>query len=58
MAVVINDFQVVSEAPPAPPRPESGAEAREASPGAQLDECALARLLRARHLNALRVWAH
>jgi len=55
MPVVINDFQVVAEAPAT--RSAEGGETAEAAAPAE-DPAALDRLLRARDVQAMRVWAH
>jgi hypothetical protein len=57
MPVVINDFQVVADAPPERSAGGGGAEG-EGSPPEKVDPAALARALRADELRALRVWAH
>jgi hypothetical protein len=58
MAVVINEFELVAEAPPAPRRGPGGEPASESAPKPAIDPCALARALRALEVQALRVWAH
>jgi hypothetical protein len=59
MAVVINEFEVVSEAAPARPesRGESGRETGSAQ-ATELEPATLTRVLRLRELSMLRVWAH
>ena len=54
MAVVINEFEVIPEAPPAQPN----APAQEMPPPPQLTARDLARLMRHKRERALRVWAH
>jgi hypothetical protein len=57
MPVVINEFEVMADARPAPPR--GGGEApAETPPAPSLEPCAVAAALRTLDVQALRVWAH
>ncbi len=56
MPVLINEFEVLGDAPPAPGRPAAEPEAPPAP--ADVDPHAHARSLRALERQALRVWAH
>ncbi|HEX2078385.1 MAG TPA: hypothetical protein VHG08_11770 [Longimicrobium sp.] len=59
MPVVINEFEVVGEAPPTRSSGEGGGEAGEGSGGGgEADASEIARLLRGLEVTALRVWAH
>ena len=57
MPVVINDFQVVADAPPERPPAAAGGDGGAPPPG-KVDPAALDRALRAGAARALRVWAH
>ena len=57
MPVIINEFEVVAEAPPAPAR-SSNEPAAEPAPAPPLEPDAVARAWRALEQQALRVWAH
>lgn len=57
MAVVINEFEVVAEAPPAPPK-EGGEAAERSKPAAPITPPAIAPAFRALEVRALRAWAH
>jgi hypothetical protein len=56
MPVVIQDFEIVADAPPA--RGEAAESERESAPTATVDAVAIVRMLQAREARALRVWAH
>jgi hypothetical protein len=57
MAVVINDFEVLPAAAPAP-RPEAGKAGEAPAARDGIEPCAVASALRALDEQALRTWAH
>jgi hypothetical protein len=57
MPVVINEFEVVGEAPPTRSG-EGGGEEGGGGGGGEADPGEIARLLRGLEVTALRVWAH
>ena len=57
MAVVINEFEVVSE-PQRAPRGGTSDAPGEAAPPEKIEPCAIAAALRALDTQALRTWAH
>lgn len=57
MPVVINEFEVVTETPPAS-RQRGGEASAEAPPAPEIEPCAVAAVTRTLEVQALRVWAH
>jgi hypothetical protein len=57
MPVVVNEFEVVADAPATRSAEESG-DAADSGPAAEMDPGELALLLRAMEVSALRAWAH
>jgi hypothetical protein len=58
MAVVVNDFEVISSEPASPRRGGGGEAEGAATKAPPVDPRELARVLRALELRALRTWAH
>ncbi len=59
MPIVINEFEVVADTPPAP-RGSGGAASGDAAtpPVPVIEPCAVAAAMRTLEVQALRVWAH
>jgi hypothetical protein len=57
MPVVINEFDVLPEAPPEA-RPPAAEQGGGAAPSKAIEPCALASAQRVLHVGTLRVWAH